>query len=206
MRSPTSTSPSLDPALLELADDPYAVLPARPGQARLDEPCFFLRHSSTPFPLGGRGRTASCWCVGPSATPPDLLERLVAQGARPMKGLEVGSGMVLADPPPAGPEDVATRRLETLAEAEAAVDISLEAFGWPEDPAEREQFGAFVDGRLVAFGLSTYSPHGVHLDGGATLAEARRRGATRLPRRSRSCAGSGSRRSAGSAGSRIRRD
>jgi GNAT superfamily N-acetyltransferase len=140
-----------------------------------------------------QGRAAFVWSVGPSSTPARLGERLTEAGAVPMPGFETASCMVLTHQPPPTPK-FEVRELSTLGELESAADLSAEAFGWgnehrdaqkvqlrahweARDPTQRATFGAFVDGRIVAIGISSYTSRGVYLDGGATLPEARGRGA-----------------------------
>ncbi|MCW2962926.1 MAG: acetyltransferase [Actinomycetia bacterium] len=140
-----------------------------------------------------RGRDAFVWSIGPSTTPGDIGARLSEAGAVPMPGFETASCMVLTDAPPAT-HDVEVRELTTLEEYERGADLSAEAFAWGDehrdaqkatlrahwearDPTQRATFGAFVDDQLVAIGISSYTDRGVYLDGGATLPQARGRGA-----------------------------
>jgi GNAT superfamily N-acetyltransferase len=139
------------------------------------------------------GRDAFVWSLGPSSTPVDIGARLSEAGAVPMPGFETAACMVLTRPPSVT-RDVEVRALTTLDEHERAADLSAEAFGWGDehrdaqkatirahweqrDRARRATFGAFADDELVAFGISSYTDHGVYLDGGATLPQARGRGA-----------------------------
>jgi hypothetical protein len=139
-----------------------------------------------------QGRERFFWSVGPSTTPADAYERLLEQGAAPLRGLERAACMVLTEPPPEV-TGVDIRKVETLAESEQVADVASDAFGWPDEHREamrsstrrywddrdawlRETFGAYLDDRLVAFGVASYTPHGVFLDGGATRPEARGRG------------------------------
>lgn len=212
---PTSSSSS---RLSKLAEDAHAYLAARPGQERLETDRFVLRHGDSAHAFGGnvlrlrlgsddfgegvrtikawfreRGRTAFFWAIGPSTTPTDAADRLSAQGAKPLAEFQSATGMVLTTEPPAVP-GVEVRKLETLVEHEAEVDIATVSFGWGDehgdamkrsvrehwseyDPAKRETFGVFEDGRLIASAIASYSDRGVYLDGGATLPEARGRGA-----------------------------
>jgi GNAT superfamily N-acetyltransferase len=140
-----------------------------------------------------RGRDAFVWSLGPSTTPADLGARLCGAGAVPMPGFETASCMVLTHAPSAT-HDVEVRALTTLDEHDRAADLSAEAFGWGDehrdaqkatlrahwearDPTQRATFGAFVGDQLVAIGISSYTDRGVYLDGGATLPQARGRGA-----------------------------
>lgn len=146
--------------------------------------------------LAARGRLEASWEVAGSATPPDLAERLLELGLVPDDEPEA-VGMVLdgppaTSPPPAG---VVARRVRTLDEYLTAERIAARAFGLPADLLEERlaaagpafaaegsrgaTFLAFLDGRPVARATSSYTPHGVLLFGGATLADARGRGAYR---------------------------
>jgi len=138
--------------------------------------------------LRAKGRTACTWEVGTHATPSDLVDRLLARGlvddATPL-----AVGMVLTEPP-AGPgplPDVVVRRASTPDEHLAAARIASVAFGLPEPEREPESdpdpnnvvYLAYVDGEPVARGTASFGEHGVTLFGGATLPQARGRGAYR---------------------------
>jgi GNAT superfamily N-acetyltransferase len=137
--------------------------------------------------LRRKGRTACSWEVGSSATPPDLVERLHALGVVDDQPDPLAIGMVLteepAEPPPAGVE---VRRARTRDELLEAGRIAAVAFGMPGEVPEPEEptpgletYIAYVDGRPVARGTAAFSEHGATLFGGATLPEARGRGAYR---------------------------
>ena len=136
----------------------------------------------------GRGRTALTWEVGSSATPSDLAERLLALGMVDDSDPHV-IGMVLDKPPAQAPTDVEVRRVETMEEQRIASRIAAIGFGMkpdevgvedPEPPVPGiETYLAYVDGEPVARGTAAFSEHGVTLFGGATLPEARGRGAYR---------------------------
>jgi GNAT superfamily N-acetyltransferase len=103
--------------------------------------------------------------------------------------------MVLVDPPPPPPPGVVARPIRDLDEYLAAKRVAHDAFGMPEEPSDLERwragweeqrssgrtrtFVALMDGRIVAHGSSTYTEHGVTLNGGATAPDARGRGAYR---------------------------
>jgi GNAT superfamily N-acetyltransferase len=140
-----------------------------------------------------RGRDAFVWSVGPSTTPAGLGDRLSEAGAVPMPGFESASCMVLTHKPSVT-RAIEVRELTTLEEHERAIDLSSEAFAWGDehrdgqkatlrahwaqrDPTRRATFGAFAGETLVAIGISSYTDRGVYLDGGATLPQARGRGA-----------------------------
>jgi GNAT superfamily N-acetyltransferase len=135
--------------------------------------------------LRRQGRTACTWEVGSSATPADLVERLLALGLVEIEE-EFGVGMALTEPlaapPPAGVE---ARRTTSDAEELVAAEIAAAAFGGPVIPRAFEPesdvvtYLAFVDGRPVGRATGSFSAHGVSLFGGGVLPEARGRGAYR---------------------------
>jgi GNAT superfamily N-acetyltransferase len=144
--------------------------------------------------LRERGRTACTWEIGSSATPADLRERLYARGMVDDDDPDVAA-MVLAVPPPSPPPGVEARPVRDVDEFVEAKRIAHAAFGMPDDPADIEHwrfswqeeqdagrgrtFVALLDGRIVAHGTSTYTEHGVTLNGGSTAPDARGRGAYR---------------------------
>ncbi|HEY2326638.1 MAG TPA: hypothetical protein VGH52_04045 [Gaiellaceae bacterium] len=136
--------------------------------------------------LRERGRTVCSWEVGTHATPPDLVERLLALGLVDDDPDPLAIGMVLRHEPLAPPPDVEVRRALTRDELIAAERIAREAFGDgvgeinPSPPVEDKPiYLALIDGEPVARASASYSEHGVSLFGGATLPDARGRGAYR---------------------------
>jgi GNAT superfamily N-acetyltransferase len=136
--------------------------------------------------LRARGRTACSWEVGSNATPPDLVERLHALGLVDDSPDPLAIGMVLRRPPAAAPPDVEVRRALTRDELMTAERIAAAAFGDGvedfEPPPPREEnpiYLAYLDGEPVARASAAVSEHGVSLFGGATIPEARGRGAYR---------------------------
>lgn len=144
--------------------------------------------------LRERGRTGSEWELGESSTPPDLVGRLAMLGIVPDADEPVATGMVL----PAGldltpPPGVFARPVASIEELVEARRIQSEAFGGVAEVIALAQaeadfvaegvlgstFLAFVDETPVAAAYSSYTPLGVLLFGGATLASARGRGAYR---------------------------
>jgi hypothetical protein len=142
------------------------------------------------------------WRVGSSATPVDLVDRLVAHGFVPsdLPGLEPHlTSMVLTEEPP--PVDgVEVRRVADAGELARASRISATTLGdeyEEEDWEERfaaEQAGdvprvylAFVDGAAVGAARALFEDGlpGVMLISGGVLAEARGRGAYRALVRAR---------------------
>jgi hypothetical protein len=143
--------------------------------------------------LRGLGRRGTEWELGESCTPPDLVERLLALGVRRIEHEPVSIGMVLDGPPawdvPAG---VVARPVASPEELVQAREIQRVAFDDPRpvDPAHAQRdfgregldgstFLTWLDGRAVAAGYAAYTAHGLILFGGATLPEARGRGAYR---------------------------
>jgi hypothetical protein len=216
----------MDARLRAFAEDAYAYTPAKPWQTVLGRDEFVLKNAATAGPAGGiaarlrmgsefdrcvaevkrwfaeNGRAAFVWMLGPSSTPADARERLLAQGASILAGFETSACMVLQEKPAAGTSSLDVRKLETLAEYEERTEISAAAFGWGEsyrestkrllrehwaelDNDRTESFGAFRRGRMVAFGVCAYTEHAVFLDGGATLLDARGAGAYRALVRAR---------------------
>jgi GNAT superfamily N-acetyltransferase len=139
--------------------------------------------------LRRRGRTSCSWEVGSSATPPDLVDRLHALGLVDDDPDPLAIGMVLTEPPTEPPPpEVEVRHAASVEEHRTADQIAAVAFGMTEPDPEREPhepgpgnevYLAYVDGRPVARASASFSEHGVTLFGGATLPEARGRGAYR---------------------------
>lgn len=137
--------------------------------------------------LRAKGRAACTWEVGTHATPPDLVERLYALGLVDDEPTALAIGMVLTEPPAhAEAPGVEVRRAETPEERLAAERIAVAAFGDGPEPTEapaakpgHATYLAYVDGRPVARATAAFGEHGVTLFGGATVPEARGRGAYR---------------------------
>jgi GNAT superfamily N-acetyltransferase len=137
--------------------------------------------------LRARGKTACTWEVGSSATPSDLVDRLLELGLVDDEPTPLAVGMVLTEPPTqAAPDDVEVRLAETEEERLAAARIAAVGFGMPEptqapppsDP-KNAVYLAYLDGRPVARASAAFGERGVSLFGGATLPEARGHGAYR---------------------------
>lgn len=153
--------------------------------------------------LAARGRRAATWEVGPSSTPTDLVERLYRLGMAPDEGEPVVAGMVLRGPPLVGESaGVTVRRVEGWDEYQRSCAILDRCFGVQGDEAERRaeraqgfaeyadggpeaRYLALIGGEAVAAGLALSTEAGVVLCGGATLPEARGRGAYRALVRAR---------------------
>jgi GNAT superfamily N-acetyltransferase len=137
--------------------------------------------------LRDRGRTECTWEVGTHATPLDLVEQLLALGLVDDEPTPLAVGMVLTAPPAEAPPDVEVRRIETRDEQSIANAIASAAFcvPAPEPPADWRPsphtvgYLALLDGEPVASATAAFGEDGVTLFGGATLPEARGRGAYR---------------------------
>jgi GNAT superfamily N-acetyltransferase len=149
-----------------------------------------------------RGHRETLWWVGSSATPGDLADRLQTHGLVPDErpGWEAhATSMALVDEPPAPPEGISVRRVESFEEFVTARTVSVAAFGISAEEAEqyvaiaeenfaRERAGhaprtylAFADGEPVGVGRALVADDcpGVLMLGGAVLAHARGRGVYR---------------------------
>lgn len=151
--------------------------------------------------VAARGRRACTWEVGDSATPAGLRDRLLDLGMTPDRE-PYAVGMVLTEPP-AGEDaaGVSARRATSEDDYVAAARIACVAFEMParqldelvelarRDFARAGDGGALfiadVDGRPAARASAAFTEHGVLLFGGATLPEARGRGAYRALVRAR---------------------
>ncbi len=200
---------SFDPAL-ELAENANTYTPLAPGDERIATPRYVLWLGRADEPgwnvaqrfrfaadelaevraeihghLRARGRTACSWEVGSSATPPDLVERLLALGLVDA-GDPLAVGMALdSEPRGAPPPAVEVRRAESAADELIAAELASAVFGGPVIPRAFEPDGpsatylAFLDGEPVGRATGSFSAYGVSLFGGATLPQARGRGAYR---------------------------
>jgi GNAT superfamily N-acetyltransferase len=136
--------------------------------------------------LRAKGRTACTWEVGSHATPPDLVDRLLERGLVD-DSTPFAVGMVLTEPPAGDAPGVIVRPATTPVERRAAARIGAVAFGipYPERPEDGQDdpdnvvYVAYVDGEPVARATASFSEYAVTLFGGATLPEARGRGAYR---------------------------
>ena len=197
----------------ELAENPNTYVPLRPGRERIvteryviyfgggDHPAF---NAAQRFRLAAgeledvraeihqhvraRGLTACSWEVGSSATPADLVDRLLALGlVEDDEPLRVGMALTVPPPEVAGVE---VRHADSDDELRVAAKIASTVFGTPfsEPPPPDPDtivYLAYVDGEPVARATGSFSEHGVTLFGGATLAEARGVGAYRALVRAR---------------------
>jgi hypothetical protein len=146
------------------------------------------------------GHRDPVWWLGASTTPPDLEQRLLALGFRTPQD-RAGRLVALAtyEPPESVPAGVEVRRAESLEDFTAVLQVMWDAFDTPperrwkvEDAFALAQqspwvvnFLALLDRRPVAAGRAAYCDRGGLLFGGATLPEARGRGAYRALVRAR---------------------
>lgn len=153
--------------------------------------------------VAARGRRACTWELAGSATPGDLCEQLLARGLVLDKDPYV-IGMALTRPPDGPPSaGITVRKAETLDDRIAATRIAAAAFGddgaWLDGRIEQlraaaaagqaddtsSTYLAILDGEPVASGIASFTEAGALLFGGASLPEARGRGAYRALVRAR---------------------
>jgi hypothetical protein len=140
-----------------------------------------------------RGRTRANWMLGSHATPVTLVDDLVALGLT--RDIDpVLKGLVCSREPDGVDPSVEVRRAATREDMHAFYAIQQEAFGEDRNAsdggdafvdqmfeAERSTdaittYLAYLDGEPVATARATFTPVGVVLNGGSTLARARGRG------------------------------
>lgn len=202
----------MEPTVAELAEDAVVHVLPRPGFETIRRNDFFFeagrrQASMQRLRLDDVGATvawarAECrrrgverceWWVGWSATPTDLAQRLVDLGFVPDDEESTLTGMSIETEPPAAPH-VDVRRLETIDQHLAALEVSWDVWELPEEQRvtrrehERERFApdgnvhhfaAYEDDRPVGFGRAIDMQHGVALMGGDVAERARRRGVYR---------------------------
>ena len=148
--------------------------------------------------LRERGRDSTQWEVGSSATPPDLVDRLLERGLVPDTD-PYAVALVLTHEPLGPGEGLVARRVETFEEYAAANAVQWEAFGVSElEIAESRELlpqrwretvnvmhAVWLDGEIVSAGTAAATEHGLLLYGGATVSRARGRGAYRALLRAR---------------------
>jgi GNAT superfamily N-acetyltransferase len=133
------------------------------------------------------------WWIGELTRPRDAAERLRALGLEPDDPPEETS-LTLAEPPRGEPV-LPVRRAESYDEMLQALELDWTVFGVPEEEQATRRvetraayddleasglvscYVADLDGKPVAFGRVVFTPRGGILMGGATLPEARGRGA-----------------------------
>jgi GNAT superfamily N-acetyltransferase len=202
----------VEPTVAELAEDAAAHVLPRPGFETIHRDEFFFeagRHRASMQRLRlddvgatvdwareecARRRVARCeWWVGWSATPTDVAQQLVDLGFVPDDEEATLTGMSIDHEPPAAPH-VDVRRIETLEEQLAALEVDWDVWAMPEQERasrrayEHERFdphgtvhhfAAYENDRPVGFGRAIDMDAGGALMGGAVLPAARGRGVYR---------------------------
>ena len=152
-----------EPDLLAFAEDPQVFVAIGPDQERIMTERFVLTFTpgehfwSTAVARvrfdegdvrGGvrevrelvqrRGRRTAAWTIGPSATPLDVVPRLLENGLESES--DEGSVMlVMTDAPKARSTTFQVRRVSTLQEHLAAIEVANEGFAFPEQDAADER-------------------------------------------------------------------
>jgi GNAT superfamily N-acetyltransferase len=143
--------------------------------------------------LVAEDRAGAEWELGESCTPPGLVERLLELGLERDPHEPVATGMALiGEPDWEIPTGVEARPVRNARELVAARRVQKDAFGDPRpvDAGQIRQeqtregidgstFVALIDGQIVAAAYASFTPWGLIMFGGATLGEARGRGAYR---------------------------
>jgi hypothetical protein len=185
----------------------YAVLIDGGGPSPLDRFASRLRLDENPQSqinsirewFRNRGRPAFTWKLGTHSRPADLERRLRAHGAHHDEAEPKHTAMVLDTEPP-GADGLEVRMVESFEDFAAAAEIMFVGFGgsftadevaamraalpgrfneYRTDGASR-RYLAFADGKPIAMGSARMTSTSVMaLVGGATLPEARGRGAYR---------------------------
>jgi hypothetical protein len=123
-----------------------------------------------------------------------LLERGLVPDKEPY-----AAALVLRAEPPPRPPGISARRVETFEEYAAATEVQQAAFGMKAEEIGEQRamlaerwanspnivHAAWLDGRLVSAGTCAPTSHGLLLYGGATLEQARGKGAYRAILRAR---------------------
>jgi GNAT superfamily N-acetyltransferase len=142
--------------------------------------------------LRARGRTKTQWEVGSSATPDDLVDRLLARGLVHDRD-PYAVALVLTNAPPPPSAGLVAGPVETFGDFVAACEVQWQAFEAPEEEVAearavlRERWdesvnlrhAVWLDGEIVSTGTASPTEHGLLLYGGATAPHARGRGAYR---------------------------
>ena len=188
-------------------DTGYAVLIDGPDPSPLNRFAARVRIEGNPDPaivevrawFRHRGRNAFTWKLGPNTTPSDLESRLRSHGAHQDEAEPEHTAMVLDREPPSVPA-IDVRVVESYEDFLTAAEIIFVGFGGsltadeiammrealPErynqyrNQSVSKRYLAFVDGVPVGMATAIQTSAGVMaLGGGATLPDARGRGAYR---------------------------
>jgi GNAT superfamily N-acetyltransferase len=148
--------------------------------------------------LRARGRTSTQWEVGSRAQPSDLVSMLLERGLVRDQDPRAVALVLTTAPPPVG-DPLIARRVQTFAEFAAAKEVQFVAFDVPPgriaderaalaqewDTGPRLTHAVWLGDEIVCAGTCAPTPHGLALFGGATLPQARGRGAYRALIRAR---------------------
>ena len=156
--------------------------------------------------LQAEERTRGVWMAPEAARPAGLAERLRALGLTPHDSAPFEAryaSMAVVTAPPAGPSDVAVKRVANLEELREAERVAAVAFGLDEETAnayaasaerswqfdskagDRATFVATIDDEVVGFARAAFGRTAVYLGGGATHPDFRGRGLYRALVRAR---------------------
>jgi GNAT superfamily N-acetyltransferase len=130
------------------------------------------------------GRSACSWEVGSSATPRDLVDRLLERGLfdNPHDPLAIGMALVGE---PAGPLPAGIEVRRTASDDDELACARIGAVAFQEDEVVAKSYDpdspivsylASIDGEPAGCATGTFSAYGVTLFGGAVLPEFRGRG------------------------------
>jgi hypothetical protein len=148
------------------------------------------------------GANTASWWLSEHSTPADVEAQLLERGLFAVEGDYLIDGMLLTSPPPAPPSGIDVHAVRDAEEYVAVVGAQDDAFGSTAserrdvgelaDDYELERqsdavalFGAWTDGRVAGGGRAFFSPRGVFMAGGSTVAWARGRGVYRALVRAR---------------------
>jgi hypothetical protein len=148
--------------------------------------------------LRARGRTTTQWEVGSQAQPPDLVSMLLERGLVRDQDPRAVALVLSKAPAPVG-DGLIARRVRTFDEYAAAREVQFAAFDAAPDRIAEERaalatewdtgprlmHAVWVGDEIVCAGTSAPTPYGLALFGGATLPQARGRGAYRALVRAR---------------------
>jgi hypothetical protein len=142
--------------------------------------------------LRARGRVSTQWEVGSAAQPPELVDLLLARGMVPDEDPFAVALVLTCEPPPPAAGAVVSR-VETLEEYIAAKEVQIAAFHPPAARVAEERANVAarwaatpdlvhvvrLENKIVCAGSCSPTPYGLVLFGGATVPQARGRGAYR---------------------------
>jgi GNAT superfamily N-acetyltransferase len=221
MRSPSRTSSSSSvrkASLRRFAEAPDAYLAPMPGVHTLDEARFFATVMPGKWigvcrldfaPTEAARVLAEVRALEPAVstswqTPrADLAAALRVAGCHdPAPPLEPRFTALATDTPPPPVAGIEVRRIETLEDHVAGLEIEHASSAWSEERKQRRlaeaaqtferrrarpggQWLAYLDGRAVGWGSAVAGPLGMYLSGGAVVPDARGRGAYRALVRAR---------------------